>query len=96
MGLSDLHLVDQLCVYMNGGPKNLVAMEASSGVSHLVLVSAPLSIMLFVECCFAFQEGDQVNSHVTAPGAIIALGLMYLKTNDRWMLCMSTAWWIAA
>ena len=31
----------------------------------------------------AFQEGDQVNCHVTAPGAIIALGLMYLKTNDR-------------
>ena len=28
------------------------------------------------------QEGDQVNTHIIAPGAIIALGLMYLKTND--------------
>lgn len=39
VGLSDLHLVDQLCVYMNGGPKSLVAMEMASGTSQLVLVS---------------------------------------------------------
>lgn len=44
MGLSDLHLVDQLCVYMNGGPKSLVATETSSGVSQLVMVS----ILLFI------------------------------------------------
>lgn len=31
------------------------------------------------------QEGDHVNCHVTAPGAIVALGLMYLKTNDRYI-----------
>ena len=44
MGLSDLHLVDQLCDYMNGGPKSLVAMETSSTVSQLVMVSIPLFI----------------------------------------------------
>ena len=44
VGLSDLHLVDQLCVYMNGGRKSLVAMETSSGVSQLVMVSIPLLI----------------------------------------------------
>lgn len=27
-------------------------------------------------------EGDVVNTHVTTPGAVVALGLMYLKTND--------------
>ena len=80
--------MDQLCVYMNGGPKSLVAMEAASGTSQLVLVSAWSDcIMLMHVLCFplslCFQEGDQVNCHVTAPGAIIALGLMYLKTNDR-------------
>ena len=32
------------------------------------------------------QEGNQVNCHVTAPGAIVALGLMYLKTNDRYII----------
>ena len=41
VGLSDLHLVDQLCIYMNGGPKSLVAMETTSGESHLVLVGNP-------------------------------------------------------
>ena len=25
-----------------------------------------------------------VNTHVTAPGAIVALGLLFLKTNDRY------------
>ena len=44
VGLSDLHLVDQLCVYMNGGPKSLVAMEMASGISQLVLVSKILLI----------------------------------------------------
>ena len=35
-----------------------------------------------ISCLVAHQEGDQVNIHVTAPGAIVALGLMYMKTND--------------
>lgn len=26
-----------------------------------------------------------INTHVTAPGAILALGLMYLKTNNRYV-----------
>ena len=26
-----------------------------------------------------------VNTHVTSPGATVALGLMYLKTNDMWV-----------
>ena len=46
VGLSDLHLVDQLCVYMNGGPKSLVAMEMASGISQLVLVSKKISVLL--------------------------------------------------
>ena len=29
------------------------------------------------------KEREVVNTHVTSPGAILALGLMYLKTNDR-------------
>ena len=32
---------------------------------------------------FSPQEGRYVNTHVTAPGAIVALGLAFLKTNDR-------------
>jgi len=65
LGLSDLHLMDQLCLYMNGGPKTEVATPVVPPTpSHLI------------------QEGDQVNTHVTAPGAIVALGLMYMNTND--------------
>lgn len=29
------------------------------------------------------QEGKHVNVHVTAPGGILALGLIYLKTNNK-------------
>lgn len=27
-------------------------------------------------------ENDMINTHVTSPAAIVALGLMYLKTNN--------------
>ena len=30
------------------------------------------------------QEPEVVNTHVTSPAATVALGLMYLKTNDRY------------
>ena len=29
------------------------------------------------------QEGDSVNINVTGPGATLALGLMFMKTNNR-------------
>jgi len=39
LGLSDLHLVDQLCLYMNGGPKMEVATPVvPSTPSHLIQV----------------------------------------------------------
>ncbi len=36
---------------------------------------------------FPFQEGDAINTDVTCPSAIIALALIYLKTNNRWDSC---------
>ena len=39
LGLSDLHLVDQLCLYMNGGPKTEVATPVVPPTpSHLIQV----------------------------------------------------------
>ncbi|XP_065826843.1 anaphase-promoting complex subunit 1-like isoform X2 [Oscarella lobularis] len=40
--------------------------------------------MLYKEkpVCYKIHEGPGVNVHVTGPPAIVALGLMYLKTND--------------
>lgn len=30
----------------------------------------------------SIKEGNTVNTHVTAPGALIALALLFLKSND--------------
>lgn len=31
----------------------------------------------------SIKEGNTVNTHVTAPGALIALSLLFLKSNDQ-------------
>lgn len=33
--------------------------------------------------CSSIKEGNTVNVHVTAPGALIALALLYLKSNNQ-------------
>jgi anaphase-promoting complex subunit 1 len=33
--------------------------------------------------CSSIREGDRVNVHVTAPAALVALGLIFLKSNNR-------------
>jgi anaphase-promoting complex subunit 1 len=33
--------------------------------------------------CSAIKEGDMVNVHITSPGAVIALALIHLKTNNE-------------
>jgi len=33
--------------------------------------------------CSSIKEGPYVNLHITAPAALLALSLMYLKSNDR-------------
>ena len=32
--------------------------------------------------CSSIKEGNTVNVHVTAPGALLALGLIFLKSNN--------------
>ena len=39
VGLSNLNLVDHLCLYMNGGPKTVTATHTPPTPSYLVLVS---------------------------------------------------------
>lgn len=34
------------------------------------------------------QEGDTINVDVTCPGATLALAMIYLKTNNRWIVSM--------
>jgi len=33
--------------------------------------------------CSSIKEGAYVNLHITGPAALLALSLMYLKSNDR-------------
>jgi|LauGreDrversion4_2_1035121.scaffolds.fasta_scaffold231201_2 hypothetical protein len=33
--------------------------------------------------CSSIKEGDMVNIHITSSGAIIALALIHLKSNNR-------------
>ena len=32
--------------------------------------------------CASIKEGNTVNTHITAPGALLAIGLIFLKSNN--------------
>ncbi|XP_065897309.1 anaphase-promoting complex subunit 1-like [Dysidea avara] len=66
-GMTDLDLVDQLYHYINGGIKTTTtSTTGDTGKSGAHLI----------------LEGDHVNTHVTTAGAVMALALMFLKTNN--------------
>lgn len=50
--------------------------------------------MELINAIFHEQEGDCVNIDVTAPGATLALGMIYFQTNNRaiaeWMVAPNT------
>jgi hypothetical protein len=71
--LADLNLVDRLTRYIDGGPVStelpidlMMAAPAAPSTLHSTLVS----------------EGGRVNTDLTAPAATLALGLLFLRTND--------------
>ncbi|XP_037936242.1 anaphase-promoting complex subunit 1 [Teleopsis dalmanni] len=67
-GLRDLQLPDTLHYYMVGGNKrNLTGSQKEK----------------YKLPSFQVREGDNVNIDVTAPGATLALGLMFFNTNNR-------------
>ncbi|XP_075158873.1 anaphase promoting complex subunit 1 [Haematobia irritans] len=67
-GLRDLQLPDTLHYYMVGGNKRLLT---GSQKEKYKLPS------------FQVREGEQVNIDVTAPGATLALGLMFFNTDNK-------------
>ncbi|XP_017493946.1 PREDICTED: anaphase-promoting complex subunit 1-like, partial [Rhagoletis zephyria] len=67
-GLLDLQIPDTLHYYMVGGNKRQLT---GSQKEKYKLPS------------FQVREGDNVNIDVTAPGATLALGLMFFNTNNR-------------
>lgn len=75
-GLSDLRVEERLLLHIDGGKKPA---ESSLFPSHAssVDVSSKSSRVL---------EGDDINVDVTAPGACIALALIYLRSNNSEIL----------
>ena len=71
-GLVDLRLADTLYHFMVGGSKRSVA-GSSKERNKNTTTSASYQI----------REGTTVNVDVTAPGSILALGLMFHRTNNR-------------
>lgn len=76
-GLADLRLADTLYHFMVGGTKRNC--NSSNAKPRSTMSSASYQI----------REGNTVNVDVTAPGAILALGLMFHRTNNtaaaKWM-----------
>ncbi|XP_031572163.1 anaphase-promoting complex subunit 1-like [Actinia tenebrosa] len=76
LGVADLKMADQLYHYMVGGQK-----KPQAGTQK----------EKFKTTSYLIKEGDTVNTDVTAPGATLALGLMYMKTNNS-----AIASWLSA
>lgn len=69
-GLADLRIEDRLRRFMTGGKDP----DASTGASAANYASQAQ--------CSRIKEGEVVNVDITAPAATLALGLMYLRTNN--------------
>eukprot|EP00741_Cyanophora_paradoxa_P009719 tig00001623_g9416.t1 len=65
-GLSDLRLEERLHRLIHGGKHPAGPLTAPSDSVRASRI----------------KEGEQVNVHITSPGATLALGLMYLRTED--------------
>lgn len=71
-GISDLKLNERLIRFVEGGktidlPQSMLAANFNHDNTK----------------CSAIKEGDMVNVHITSPGAVIALALIHLKSNNE-------------
>ncbi|XP_061163277.1 anaphase-promoting complex subunit 1-like [Saccostrea echinata] len=67
IGTSDLGMADTLCHFMTGGHKRpLIG-------NNKERYKAP---------SYQIKEGDNINVDVTSPGATLALGMLYFRTNN--------------
>jgi anaphase-promoting complex subunit 1 len=76
-GLADLHIEDRLRHYMSGGSDTIDERQRRFDGT----VSSINSVSRGIDDQSQVMEGSTVNLDVTAPGATLALGLMFLKTN---------------
>eukprot|EP00808_Paulinella_micropora_P025174 g71415.t1 len=88
-GLSDLRLEDQLAAFIDGGRLGTASSENRSfGMmgdpqrsAHGGLFDEPAIQRQTAESS-RIREGEYVNLDLTAPGATLALGMMFMKSNN--------------
>jgi anaphase-promoting complex subunit 1 len=78
-GLADLRIEERLFRYVLGGVDNNEMRRRKDEHDRFGI---PLGAALN-ERCSCVVEGEAVNTDVTAPGATLALGLIYMKTGNQ-------------
>lgn len=79
-GLADLHIEDRLIRYIVGGVDNDEIDRTRESNDRFSVPNA--SSGNDSERCSTIFESNLINTSVTAPGATLALGLIYMKSNN--------------
>jgi len=80
-GLADLRIEDRLYRYIVGGLDDAEMRRRYEETDRLSLPSTSASTNN--ERCSCIYEGESINIDVTAPGATLALGLMYMQSGNK-------------
>jgi anaphase-promoting complex subunit 1 len=80
-GLTDLRIEDRLYRYIVGGLDDAEMRRRREETDRLSLPSGVSAGN--IERCSCIYEGESINIDVTAPGATLALGLMYMKSGNK-------------
>uniref|UniRef100_A0A7S4MEE8 Anaphase-promoting complex subunit 1 C-terminal domain-containing protein n=1 Tax=Odontella aurita TaxID=265563 RepID=A0A7S4MEE8_9STRA len=80
-GLSDLRIEERLHRYIVGGIDDIDLRQRREAAERAAASGNPTPAEQ--ERCSCIHEGESINIDVTAPGSILALGLMYLQTENK-------------
>ena len=83
-GLSDLRIDERLHRYVVGGPEDPETRskrDASDRAAAGLGAGGAAGLSSDQEQCSCIFEGENINTDVTAPGATLCLGLMYLQSG---------------
>jgi anaphase-promoting complex subunit 1 len=80
-GLSDLHIEERLIRYIVGGVDNDEAARTREANDRFSLPHS--TVGGDSEKCSTVFESELINTSVTSPGATMALGFIYMKTNNK-------------
>ena len=81
LGLADLHIEERLIRYIIGGIDRDEGGRTRESNDRFSLPNSMVGSDN--EKCSTIYESNLINTSVTSPGATLALGLMYMKTNNK-------------